>query len=1105
MAARSLSDVDPFDWNAEEVISVLSDYLRDEDKAVLRAHNVDGHTLLVTVSLENLRTELGIRYLNPRGRIMEVIASLRRRSLRLPLLENQLRYHFTSEHVNAVGLASQLDEPLKLPPDWETQDMSPEVGGDVVVPGTAVHGINGGMAEERQEQEARQEDDQPASHGDDYMDIDLEDNPLLQVDPTNHVEEDKMSEDDGDQTVQPLQPSPSAPAIVEKPLGSKIVRSAQAAPLRPVEKTVSPPKAASPTPTARPEGIIRRRLLPLRAERLETLLYTDEVGKDISFDLDEDDEFVLIRKQQQYPGMELYVNRCIRRLLGINGQIIEDWDLGLATGDASTQFVRTQHNGRLRVAVKHYSGEAYLRKHERQSFTVFDFESQGRVRAHRENSDTLSLPWPPSPIQHQGASSVQIVRHADSEVAPNLDPNSGGEFHFLTKWVNMDGADNAVPLWGESGDEGEYDAIVWKEIEDERGPKEKVVSKRRAIAAINVAEVEDAIDEAIIELIRRWKLVKMPVLEARKAHDIWMRAEKDKNRKRSISRAEERIKALEERVAVMRSEFLKTSYPRKDLARKYAKGSLGVTIDEMEHNRWVIALLRRPNEPTRPLPVARKSNRRDGEDGTEGDGDEAEGNLGSNTGEEFTSDDEMGDFVVQDELMPIGIDRDVDGDDGDDGDDDIDIVGARRQSLPLNGGDDGMNDSVVQGEPVPIDMDHGLDDDDDSDIVGPRRRSRPLNGSGDAAVKIKEETQAVVIKPGDVTLFVNSVATPANASSQQSRIFIDLTSPCPSPKRNFEQASSAVAPKFANPPKPPFGGNKTQNQRPRDSPSLPRTSVDGACYNALREVCVKGDDTLNWQLKERLSEMKGNYLPGWFEEVRRHLKILHQGIDGNEHEVFLQRSVCRLYIVWRFLEPAATGTQKVTKAKLKELDNQAAFKRFIRDLDRILTTMLELPSATGLESSEPPDEMGIDIDDTFAGDSQLHPRKRGCSSMDDNRSGGIPPGPPRRRLRKTVVEDKATTKTQNEMHSVHKNLAKRRQALEKTGVLNEGKVVINFGHLKKHQDIEIRTNIAKHLKPHQIKGIQFLWTTLVEAAHKNGKCTGALLAHTMGLGKTLQV
>lgn len=63
-------------------------------------------------------------------------------------------------------------------------------------------------------------------------------------------------------------------------------------------------------------------------------------------------------------------------------------------------------------------------------------------------------------------------------------------------------------------------------------------------------------------------------------------------------------------------------------------------------------------------------------------------------------------------------------------------------------------------------------------------------------------------------------------------------------------------------------------------------------------------------------------------------------------------------------------------------------------------------------------------------------------------------------------------------------------------------IIINEG---KHDDegfIYIDETIGKRIKPHQIAGVRFMWEQIVTDV-KNMQ--GCLLAHTMGLGKTMQV
>ena len=75
--------------------------------------------------------------------------------------------------------------------------------------------------------------------------------------------------------------------------------------------------------------------------------------------------------------------------------------------------------------------------------------------------------------------------------------------------------------------------------------------------------------------------------------------------------------------------------------------------------------------------------------------------------------------------------------------------------------------------------------------------------------------------------------------------------------------------------------------------------------------------------------------------------------------------------------------------------------------------------------------------------------------------------------------------------------------LESSGVseMVEG-IVINPGKSEDEDFIYINPHIARRLKPHQIDGVRFMWREIVTETDERKQ--GCLLAHTMGLGKTMQ-
>ncbi|RLU23909.1 hypothetical protein DMN91_004117 [Ooceraea biroi] len=70
-----------------------------------------------------------------------------------------------------------------------------------------------------------------------------------------------------------------------------------------------------------------------------------------------------------------------------------------------------------------------------------------------------------------------------------------------------------------------------------------------------------------------------------------------------------------------------------------------------------------------------------------------------------------------------------------------------------------------------------------------------------------------------------------------------------------------------------------------------------------------------------------------------------------------------------------------------------------------------------------------------------------------------------------------------------------------------GRVLINVGHPETEPDVYLAPQVARIIKPHQIGGIRFLFDNIIETIerYKTSSGFGCILAHSMGLGKTLQV
>jgi len=784
-----------------------------------------------------------------------------------------------------------------------------------------------------------------------------------------------------------------------------------------------------------------------------------------------------------------------------------------------------------------------LKKHLPLSLTLFSSSAadDGAKRVRRPVWLAKDAPNPSmkaSQDQSDGVHTFDVPQ--DSFLLSQLGENEIRDFDYLEKWNYLENGQKALPVYGDSGSEGEYDLDTWQEMEEEQSNKlERPVGRSRGtlLAADAVSEI---IDDSIEQMAEEWKIKKLPLL-AHKAWRLWARSRRDKSSQHQIASSAEQITRLEHRLTKLKKKLQGEDWSNALQLKKQCK-SLSRTIDDLEVSMWTISTLQLKQAPLKPdtTPGKRASGKaRKWESLPEG-----EEELHSSEGADESSGSDLDGFIVEDDMVSDGSRDDESVDMSLDDDEDVsaqigsDTVAHGDGDNPINYSDDIIDpgDDIIDYVSDTINLGDDIRRTSvlnaNSDSPTRSTTSSPLPGLDD--VTTEESTTPGALNGGatnkESRLEVNDAKSPAKQGATLKDV-IDLT-----------QLSDPDTPEVPRPPTPRIKQEIYKIRTPPRDNADPFKRARKAKPEFREPPIVSHIVDLE---SEEQSQDRGvpspskQQLPGLWELSK---------IEALKWELIAERQDRRRLLTWimlhtrgEALEDVLTVTQHQTSVEI-----QPTIWKGLRAIRGHATKVREANSAGIMQVTSWyinwhnckifPERSGIPqsyVDSTLDNQtgfeefynfmleifSKLEADKLSKPSISSSTRGpynkkrqirldGDPEtrSTPRKKRKYVVLESQVAAELRSSAQERARERTERQTLLQKQLKLSGmdlGNASAKIVNGKSGEEmITIHPEIGSRIQQHQLDGIQFMWGEIVS---DQAEMQGCLLAHTMGLGKTMQV
>ena len=285
------------------------------------------------------------------------------------------------------------------------------------------------------------------------------------------------------------------------------------------------------------------------------------------------------------------------------------------------------------------------RSHQPLSMTLFS-TSRGEITALRVDRSKWLKNNPPRSISHANLDG-DPTNHASAMTGLLLErmEDNDDEWGYLEKWKYTDG-DKILPAYGDSGSEGEYDMDTWLEMEKESGKIERPLGNRRR-PLLDEQTVEETMGEVLRQIGEDWHLKQKPKLQ-QKAWRLWIKSRRDNNKQEQIENFASAIEKLDDRSIKLRQEIAREEWSAvKDLTKQCK--IMEPSVFDSELLKWKLSVLKLKSAPEKssdPVKKSKVSHRPRIEVPLE----EGEENVASDMSNRDSSDEDLDDFVVADDV-----------------------------------------------------------------------------------------------------------------------------------------------------------------------------------------------------------------------------------------------------------------------------------------------------------------------------------------------------------------------------------------------------------------------------------------------------------------------